>query len=187
MPTKAPRVTEPPSPTVVVVEPEEEPQVGGEADQAEVARAALLELLSKMGLEDTQVEARWTEPSEGEGEPLLRLDVNSPTEVLIGPRGETLTALQFITRLIVGREQGGRARLVVDVNGYKVRRERKLRQLAQRLAQQAVDTDRTVVLEPMAPYERRIVHLALRDHPKVTTHSIGEGNHRKVTIIPRLE
>jgi spoIIIJ-associated protein len=74
---------------------------------------------------------------------------------------------------------------VVDVDGYKARREESLRSLAERLAEQAVRTNRRVVLEPMPPHERRIVHLTLRNHPKVTTVSIGEGDRRKVTIIPR--
>ena len=185
--TRVAPVVRPSSPAVAVAEPEAESLLEDEGDRAEAARAAMLELLSLMGIEDAKVEARWTEPAEGETDAFLMLDVKSPTDALIGPRGDTLSALQYVTRLIVGREQGGRARLLVDVNGYKVRRERKLRQLAQRLAQQAVDTDRTVVLEPMFPFERRIVHMTLRDHPEVTTHSIGEGNHRKVTIIPRLE
>jgi spoIIIJ-associated protein len=107
------------------------------------------------------------------------------TDALIGRRGSTLDALQLITRLIVGREMMGRVHLVVDVGGFKAHREESLRRLAQRLAEQAVRTNRTVVLEPMPPYERRYVHLALRDHPHVTTQSVGEGDRRKVTIIPQ--
>jgi len=75
--------------------------------------------------------------------------------------------------------------LVVDVDGFKARREQALQRLAQRLAEQALRTGRTVVLEPMPPHERRYIHLALRDHPQVTTQSIGEGDLRKVTIIPQ--
>jgi len=116
----------------------------------------------------------------------LVLDVRGPdTDVLVGYRGETLAALQRITRLIVGREMAGRVRLVVDVDGFKARREQSLRRLAQRMAEQAVRSGHTAVLEPMSPYERRIVHIALREHPQVTTQSVGEGDRRKVTIIPR--
>ena len=75
--------------------------------------------------------------------------------------------------------------LVVDVGGFKARREKSLRRLARRTAEQALRTGRTVVLEPMPPHERRIIHLALRDHPDVVTESVGERDHRKVTIIPR--
>lgn len=162
-----------------------EPAVA-EKDEAEVAQGALLELLAFLGMDEAQVSVRRAEPAAGEGEPPLVLDVRGPgTDVLVGYRGETLAALQRITRLIVGREMAGRVRLVVDVDGFKARREQSLRRLAQRMAEQAVRTSHTAVLEPMSPYERRIVHIALREHPQVTTQSIGEGDRRKVTIIPR--
>lgn len=161
-----------------------EPAVA-ERGEAEVAQGALLELLAFLGMDEAQVNVRRAEPAAGEGEPPLVLDVRGPgTDVLVGYRGETLAALQRITRLIVGREMAGRVRLVVDVDGFKARREQSLRRLAQRMAEQAVRTGRTAVLEPMSPYERRIVHIALREHPQVTTQSVGEGDRRKVTIIP---
>jgi spoIIIJ-associated protein len=184
-------VRSPPAPAApdrVVVPPPAEPAapvVGGK-DEAEVARGVLVELLALLGMEHARVGVRRAEPAGDEREPPLVLDVHgSGTEELIGRRGDTLAALQLITRLIVGREMAGRVHLVVDVDDFKVRREQSLRRLAQRLAEQAVRTDRTVVLEPMPPHERRYVHLALRDHPHVTTQSIGEGDRRKVTIIPQ--
>ncbi len=155
-------------------------------DEAEVAQRVLLELLAFLGMGKARVDVHWVEPTTEEDERLLMLDVRGPNiQALIGRRGKTLAALQHITRLIIGRELAGRIRLVVDVDGFKARRERSLRRLAKRAAEQAVRTDRTVVLEPMPPNERRIIHLALRDHPHVTTQSIGEGDRRKVTIIPR--
>jgi len=157
-----------------------------ESGDAEVAQGALLDLLALMGVKGARVEARRAEPAAGEEESPLILDVyGQDTDVLIGRRGSTLAALQHITRLIVGREVSGRVHLVVDVDGFKARREKSLRRMAQRLAEQAVRTNRTVVLEPMPPHERRYVHLALRDHPHVTTQSVGEGDRRKVTIVPR--
>jgi spoIIIJ-associated protein len=75
--------------------------------------------------------------------------------------------------------------VVIDVEGYRARRERQLRQLARRMADQAVEAGRTMTLEPMPANERRIIHLELREHPGVVTESIGEGDHRKVTIVPR--
>lgn len=155
-------------------------------DEAHVAQGVLLELLELLGIGKAQVDVRRAEPAPGEEESPLVLEVQGQdTNVLIGRRGETLAALQHITRLIVGREMAGRVRLVVDVEGFKARREKSLRRLAQRVAEQAIRTDRTVTLEPMPPHERRIIHVALRDHPRVTTQSIGEGDRRKVTIIPR--
>jgi spoIIIJ-associated protein len=175
--------------------PEPEPVVapaptsGAPGGLEETAHAVVDELMGLMGYEDARITVREAETADDEPErdaPLL-IDIKARGDALIGRHGETLTALQYITRLIIGRERAGRRRILLDVNGYKVRREEKLRGLAQRLAQQAVDTDRTVVLEPMPPFERRIIHIALRDHPEVTTQSIGEGDHRKVTIIPKFE
>ena len=185
-PHRAPTV-----PAEPVAPPAAEPDVIAEvgkddAEVAQVAQGVLLDLLSLLGVEGAQVDVRRAEPAADEQEPPLVIDVHGPdTDALVGRRGATLAALQHVTRLIVGREVAGRVHLVVDVDGFKARREQSLRRLAQRLADQAVRTDRTVVLEPMPPHERRYVHLALRDHPHVTTQSIGEGDRRKVTIIPR--
>lgn len=157
-------------------------------DVSESAQGVLMDLLVLMGMEGARVDVRRAEPAHDEEEPPLVLDVHgSDVEALIGHRGETTAALQHVTRLIIGREVTGRVNVVVDVDGFKARREQSLRRLAQRLAEQALRTGRTVVLEPMPPHERRYVHLALRDHPEVTTESIGEGDRRKVTIIPRRE
>jgi spoIIIJ-associated protein len=156
-----------------------------EKDEAETSRGVLLELLALLGMKKAQVDVRRADPATDEEEPPLVLDVHGPgVDALIGRRGNTMAALQHIARLIVGREMAGRVHLVVDVDGFKARREKLLYRLAHRMAEQAMSTDRTVVLEPMPPHERRIVHLALRDHPHVTTESIGEGDRRKVTIIP---
>jgi spoIIIJ-associated protein len=174
--------TEPVAPPV----PEPADHTAEERDDIEVARGVLVELLELLDMEDAHVDVRQAEPAADEKEPPLVLNVHGPdADALIGRRGNTLAALQHITRLIAGRELAGRVHLVVDVDGFKARREKSLRRLAQRVAQQAVKTDRTVVLEPMPPYERRIIHLALRDHPHVTTQSVGEGDRRKVTIIPQ--
>ena len=77
--------------------------------------------------------------------------------------------------------------LIVDVDGYKARRAERLRNLASRMAEQAITEQRTVVLEPMPPHERRLIHIALRAHPQVSTKSIGEGENRKVTIVPNKD
>ncbi|HPV08785.1 MAG TPA: R3H domain-containing nucleic acid-binding protein, partial [Aggregatilineales bacterium] len=104
--------------------------------------------------------------------------------ILIGRHGDTLNALQYITRLIVSRELQRRANIVVDVEGYKARREESLHKLAERMAQKAIQTGRTVTLDPMPPNERRVIHVALRDDARVETESIGTGDNRRVTIIP---
>jgi spoIIIJ-associated protein len=157
-----------------------------EKNTAQVAKTVLLELLALLGIDEAQVTTRWAKAAGDEKDPPLVLDVRGPgADVLIGRRGKTIAALQRITRLVVGREVEGRVHLVVDVDGFKARREKSLRRLARRMAEQAISTDRTVVLEPMPPHERRIIHLVLRENPHVTTESVGDRDRRKVTIIPR--
>jgi spoIIIJ-associated protein len=135
-----------------------------------------------------QVEARYGEAEEADQDFPLLVDIHGDDlSILIGHRGETLAALQYITRLIVARELGHPTQVVIDVEGYRARREKQLRQLARRMADQAVERGRTMALEPMPAGERRIIHLELRDHEKVYTESVGEGEQRKVTIIPRAD
>ncbi|MBZ0276016.1 MAG: KH domain-containing protein, partial [Anaerolineae bacterium] len=162
---------------------EDEAQMGTDA---RVGKAVLLELLNKMSIADVTVTVhKPLVDSSDENNPWL-LDVSGPNlNPLIGRRGETLASLQYITRLIASRELQHRANIIVDVSGYKSRRSQMLRDLAQRMANQAVQSKRVVTLEPMPPYERRIIHLTLRNRDDVQTKSIGEGDARKVTIVPK--
>jgi len=167
--------------------PAPQPQPVGESEMDEDARVGLetlQELLERMHIR-AQVEVFRAAAAEGETAPWVLQIHGQDLGVLIGRRGETLSALQYITRLIASRELQRRANIVLDVEGYKARREKVLQRLAQRMADQAVRTGRIVSLEPMPPYERRIVHLALRDRDDVSTESVGEGSRRKVTIIPQ--
>lgn len=156
-----------------------------EKDFQKIAKGTLEDLLVKMGFR-AQVVIHQKVDAEGGERPTVVLDiVGDDLGILIGRRGETLAALQYITRLIVGRKTRRWHPLVVDVEQYKVRRERSLRRLAQRMAERVSFSGQTMALEAMPSYERRIVHMALRDHPTVTTKSVGEGDQRKVTIIPK--
>ena len=101
--------------------------------------------------------------------------------ILIGRRGETLDALQYLTSLQVNKGQNTYTRVTLDTEGYRAKREEALKRLANRMANRAQKTGR-VSLEPMNPYERRILHSALQDHPAVTTHSEGEEPNRHVVI-----
>ncbi|MFP3896756.1 MAG: RNA-binding cell elongation regulator Jag/EloR [Anaerolineales bacterium] len=121
----------------------------------------------------------------GEVSPLIVNVVGDELGVLIGRRGEALRDLQFMVRLIVNREIKTWPNLVVDVDGYKARREESLRALAKRMADQVRETERVATLEPMPAYERRIIHITLRDDPDVYTESTGEGEDRKVQIFPK--
>ena len=155
-------------------------------DVMNIARETLQEMLGRLKIKGSvsvhQAEAA-DEQDEDDGPPLV-LDIRGDDlGVLIGRRGETLGALQYLTRLMVSNKAVRNVNLVVDVEGYKARREQQLRQLAQRMAERVATTRKPVALEPMPPNERRIVHLTLRDHPVVTTESVGRDEDRKVTII----
>jgi len=154
--------------------------------EAEVAVAVLQDLLTRMKI-DAQIAVTRAEASDSdEGESPWVLDIQGrDLGVLIGRHGETLDALQYIARLIISRELQTRANIVLDVEGYKMRREVALHKLAHNMAAQAREMGRTMNLEPMPPNERRIIHIALRDDDTVTTESVGAGDQRRVTIIPR--
>jgi len=140
------------------------------------------ELLAKMKL-PAKVSAAYGEADESGDTPIL-IDIRGDDlSILIGRRAETLNALQYILGLIVSKEAQHWVQVVVDVEGYRARREKQLRQLARRMADQAVRTGKRQILEPMSSAERRIIHLELRDHPDVTSESIGEDPARKVTIL----
>jgi len=163
---------------------EEAPTLEESVEQ--VARETLQELLVKMGVK-AQVSIRPEEetPQDEDAPPFILDIMGDDLGVLIGRRGQTLQDLQYITRLIVSREVQRWVNLVVDVEKYKARREKSLRQLAHRMAEQVSFNHQPVALEPMPPNERRIIHLTLRDHPVVTTKSIGKGEQRKVTVVPK--
>ena len=155
----------------------------GHDEVLDKTEAIVSKLLYHMGLQ-AQVSAHYGEPRE-DRRPVM-VDVRGgDLGILIGRRGQTLDAFQYVAALMVGKETGQFIHLVVDVEGHRDRRERQLRQLAQRMAEQVLKNGRKLTLEPMRAAERRIIHMELRDHPAVTTESVGEEPYRKVTIIPK--
>jgi spoIIIJ-associated protein len=145
--------------------------------------AVVSKLLYQMGMQ-AQVSAHYGEPRE-DRHPIMVDIRGTDLGVLIGHRGETLNAFQYIASLMVGKETQQFIHLIVDVEGHRDRRERQLRQLAQRMADQVTKTGRKLSLEPMPAAERRVIHMELRDHPTVTTQSSGEEPHRKIAILPK--
>jgi len=142
------------------------------------------DLLQKMHVR-ARVSGHYLEDDEDHRRTTVWVDVNGDDmSILIGPRAETLNAIQYITNLIVNKELERMVFVVVDVQGYRARREQQVRQLAVRMADQAIKTGRRQVLEPMPANERRWVHMELRSNPNVSTTSIGEEPRRKVTIVP---
>jgi len=150
----------------------------------EIAKDTVAELLKKMKVV-AQVSAHLDAGNEIRHRPTVHVDIlGKDLSILIGRQAETLNALQYISSLIVGKELGRSITIVLDVEGYRKRREQQLRQLARRMADQALKTSRRQVLEPMPANERRLIHIELRDNAQVKTESIGEEPRRKVTIIP---
>jgi spoIIIJ-associated protein len=164
--------------------PDVEPPFIEEDYILDIARDVVSELLEKMKVRAT-VTAEYLPATDSRSRVPVRVNVNGDDlSYLIGRQAETLNALQYISSLIINKEIGRSIPLIVDVEGYRARRENQLQQIARRMADQAVSTGRRQVLEPMPPNERRIVHIELRENSDVSTESIGEEPRRKVTIIP---
>ncbi|MCC7105225.1 MAG: KH domain-containing protein [Chloroflexi bacterium] len=150
---------------------------------ASLARDVLADLLDLMDL-PARVTVEYAELDEDL--PSIGLDVRGEyMGILIGRHGDTLSALQFLLGLLVSRQAERRVRVVVDVEGYRERRARLLRDMAMRAAERAARFRQPIFLDPMIPSERRIVHLTLQNHPYVSTHSIGEGDGRRVVVSPK--
>ncbi len=160
-----------------------EPDAGPSDAAKSTGQQVLESLLHGMGL-NARVEVLPVAESEGSHAFVLNI-LGDDLGVLIGRRGETLRDLEYVTRLLVAHKTNKSPKLIVDVEGYRTRRERSLRELAKRMAERVQTNRQPITLEAMPPNERRIVHLALLDHPTVKTQSIGEGDHRRVMIIPK--
>jgi len=169
-------------------EPEEN-EAEMEEGVAGIAESILERLLALMELEAT-VQRQIFQTTNGEEQissPLAFDVLGDDLGILIGRRGQTLATLQYMLRLMVSHQTKVWTPIVVDVEGYKKRRSEALQALAVRMAEQVRTRGTPFTLEPMPAYERRIIHLALADHPHVTTQSIGEGDFRKVVILPERD
>jgi spoIIIJ-associated protein len=165
--------------------------------ETEIARSALERLLDLMEIKADVVPVEEAPPDESPDEeaPLgnaadttsvISFDVQGDDlGILIGRRGQTLASLQYIVRLIVGHQAQVWLPIVIDIEGYKKRRNESLQALAWRAAEQVKAQRMPFALEPMPAFDRRIIHLTLADHLDVTTQSSGEGESRRVVIIPK--
>ncbi|GAB4578093.1 MAG: protein jag [Anaerolineales bacterium] len=187
-PAASPSVEEATPPVEADLDEIDETEALGEMDYQEdevltTAREVVTELLQKMHVDADVVATYQPQEDDRRQRPSVLVEVNGDDlSILIGRQAETLNALQYITRLIVSKELDRGVDLEVDVQGYRARRHEQLRRLARQMADQAIRTGKRQYLEPMAPEDRRIIHMELRNHPRVTTESMGEGNRRKVTI-----
>lgn len=147
---------------------------------ADTAIAALQDILKYFNVGEVTIDEY--EGDEGE----LILDITGDDlAILIGRHGRTLDALRFVVSAITVRSMGFRYPVIVDVEGYKSRQREKLESIARSTANKAASQHRSVKMRPMTPYERRIVHIALRDDDRVDTASEGEGSARHVVVVPR--
>lgn len=153
-----------------------------EDGRADRAAAFLREVIEKMGM---SCEVHLEEPGEGDQPSDIFLQIEGPDAGrLIGKKGLTLGALQYLVYRVVNRPGLGRRHVLVDAEGYAARREDQLAAMARRLGKQAVSDGKIITFEPMSPRDRRVVHLALAKFPGVVTQSQGEGADRRVQIIP---
>jgi spoIIIJ-associated protein len=148
-----------------------------EDGKAELASEMLIEILKRMAL---MVEVHVREDAE---EVILDVTGEDAGRV-IGKKGQTLDALQFLINKIVNRFPEGRRHIVLDSGDYRLRRENGLASMARREAKRAVQQSRVITLEPMSPRDRRVIHLSLAKFPGVSTRSDGQGAERRVRIIP---
>ena len=146
-------------------------------DYEYTSKTFLKDVLNAMGIK-TEIHVQDSEEN-------LKITLSGPNMgLLIGHRGETLDSLQYLVSLVINKDNNNRLykRVILDTENYRVKREETLIRLANRLAEKARSISRSVVLEPMNPYERRIIHSALQENPYVTTHSEGDEPYRKVVI-----
>ena len=152
-------------------------------DVTERAKAVLEKLLVLMGVEGSitsQVE------KVTEGTPSVTFNIHGDDlGILIGRRGQTLSSLQYLVRLMVNLQTKSRSPIIVDIEDYKQRRYRVLEDFARQIAEQVKVQDRSFTFEPMSSFERRIIHITLADYSEVTTKSVGSGKERQVIVLPK--
>ena len=113
----------------------------------------------------------------------INIDIKGESSgLLIGYRGETLNALQTILSTIANRNFNDRIRIVLDIENYRSKREKILEELAEKIARTVLKNEKSITLEPMTAYERKIIHSKLQDNDKIETYSIGEGDNRRIVI-----
>ena len=171
-------------PTGVRPPGEQAGEPAGEQTAAALATVAVGRILEAAGVNVTRTLRSAHDPEAGG--PVIDL-AGEDSGLLIGRRGQTLQALQFLVTLIVRKQSGEDVRVVLDVENYRQRRETSLRDMAEKVASRVAETNRSITLEPMSPADRRIIHTSLAENPGVRTESAGEGENRKVTIMPQRD
>jgi spoIIIJ-associated protein len=164
--------------------PDVEPDIN--AEEVDLAAQVVDDILQILDIDASITIREPLSPGDGLGSARAVIDISGDDlGLLIGRRGDTLQALQYLVNLIVGRRYSDTGGVTIDVEHYRHRREEQIVSLARRMADRVRQTHSPITLEPMAPAERRIIHLLFADDPEVVSSSIGEGESRKVVISPR--
>ena len=165
------------------------PEKSEETDVIEITKNVLKNLLTRIGIQAT-INIKMPEiatDEEGETNPIAFNIVGGEASNLIGRRGQTLDALQYLVRVIISRQTKSRMPIMIDVQDYRQQRYEDLRTLAMNVASQVKARKTSFRLEPMSAFERRIIHLTLANDPDVITESTGEGETRKVVVLPKVK
>jgi len=157
-------------------------KLSGSENAGARAMGALNKLLDGMGVSATATLRSAHDPQTGG--PQIDLE-GDDSGLLIGRNGETLRSLQYVVNLLVNQDRADSVRVTLDVEQYRNRREKALKEMARRVAEKVSSSGRPVTLEPMSPAERRVIHMALANHPRVTTESTGYGMGRRISISPK--
>lgn len=168
-------VAPPPRPTISDINNEATPVTAQPTEKASWGKEFLQQLLDKMGVEGEVNVA-------GVGDVISLSITGANAGLIIGHRGQTLDAIQYVTNLAASKAGLEGPKFVVDAENYRVRRQKTLEQLAERLAAKVISRRRKAILDPMSPQERRVIHLYLRDNPSVCTYSEGKEPNRRVII-----
>jgi len=148
-------------------------------DIGDPTKQTLMDLFEKMG-----VKAEITEFHEGENKVYIELE-SEDSGLIIGKRGKTLESIQFLLNLIVNQQNDTDKKIILDIEGYRSKRERALKNMSKEIAAKVARSGKPITLEPMNPFERRLVHLTLQNDTRVVTRSEGQGIYRKVKVFPK--
>jgi len=159
-----------------------------EGEVSGVVKSTIEELLKLMGFNASVEPEEPLMPDESGTVPAVTFNITGDDDIgiLIGRHGQTISSLQYLVRVIVSHQVDMPPQIIIDIDGYKKRRYESLQDTARRLAEQVKIRRVPFTLEPMPPFERRIIHITLANDPNVTTQSIGEGESRKVVISPKI-
>jgi spoIIIJ-associated protein len=148
-------------------------------DVGDKVRVMLVELLQKMGIEGGVKDLK-----EGESKVYVELESKTSSGLIIGKKGKTLEALQFMINLMINNVTGSDKKIILDIESYRDKREKALKKMSKDMAFKVIKSGRPLTLEPMNPFERRLIHLTLQNDKRVTTKSEGQGIYRKIRISP---